>query len=104
MAKSVKYLLKIRQASIFVFVCQTHHFHWYLSKDFQTVSTAGVSLINTEACKSKESPLRLTVLAAKNIVLSGENFKLETKSANLVNLTIVVRVVTAMNYLLRKNA
>lgn len=48
--------------------------------------------------------MRLMVLAAKNIVLSGENFKLDTKSANLANLTIVVRVVTAMNYLLRKNA
>lgn len=68
MAKSVKYLLKIRQASIYLCMSQVCHLHWYLSKDFQAVSIVGISLINTEAYKSKTCmyPLRLMLLTAKN--------------------------------------
>ena len=104
MAKSVKYLLKIRQASIYLYMCQICHLHGYLSKDFQTVSIVGIILTNTEACKSKWRlacilwDLCLSLL--RIIVLSGENWKSETKSANLTNFTIVV---TSSDDLLLKN-
>ena len=75
-------------------------FTWVCVKGFPTLSIVGISLINTQACKSK---WRLACILwdlgssqIRIIVLSGENWKLGTKSANLTNLTIAIMSSTGL--------